>query len=199
MEVQHLKKRLTTPLPNFEAHQKMMPPYREELMRKNPPTHAKEAAVLVLLAENKIILTKRKEHLKDHAGQISFAGGKREANETFEETALREAQEELGISITLQNILGKLSPLYIPPSNFWVHPYVAFLATSPQFSAQPQEVAQILQIPLTELATSATLLPWQRGDNIIEMPAYQWENHIIWGATAMILAELLALLPEFNS
>lgn len=199
IDANRLRIRLSQPLPGLKAQLTMAPPYRASLMAESPKRDYREAAVLVLVVDNQLILTQRKAHLKDHAGQISFAGGKRENNEPFVATAIREAKEELGIDVPHDAILGALTPLYIPPSHFMVHPYVAFLDHAPTFKPQDQEVEQVLQIPLAQLPQITTQIPWQRGNSMVDMPVYLWGEHCIWGATAMIISELWAVLKGYES
>lgn len=198
-----LRKRLEAPLPGHFAHLKMSPEDRQarvtEALANQTP---REAAVLVLLFLRDdvlhLVLTVRRNDLKDHAGQVSFVGGRIETHETPEAAALREAVEEIGISANNIELLGALSPLYIPPSNFMVYPFVGFHPKTPQYTQQASEVAEILEIPLAHFLNEENkrVEIWERFGKQIEVPFYQYEQHKIWGATAMMLAEFSYLLTE---
>ncbi len=164
----------------------------------------REAAVLVLVYPDArgracLVLTARPPALRDHAGQVAFPGGRREPGETFWQTALREAREEVGLDPARAAPLGALTPLYIPPSRFCVYPFVAACGEVPPLVPLEAEVARILHVPLAHL-----LDPQQQGVGVWEVrgepsrvPFYHVEGYEVWGATAMMLAELLALLrPE---
>ncbi len=161
----------------------------------------RQAAVLALLfpLENAtgILLTKRKETLSKHAGQISFPGGKQEAHESLPETALRETEEEIGLPQHNIDMLGALSPLYINVSNFCVYPFLGALHDMPTaLVPQDTEVERILKVPLQNLADPAVQKEkiWTLRGQQMTIPYYAYEQETIWGATAMMLAELLHLI-----
>lgn len=163
---------------------------------------AREGAVLVLLYPKMtaphVILTERRADLRDHAGQVSFPGGRIERGESAVTAALREAAEEVGLSDPV-TVLGALSPLWIPPTNYLVFPIVAAAGARPRFVPAADEVAALVEAPLWALAD-----PTARGSAIRRgldgrprtVPALHVEGRSIWGATAMILGELTALLTE---
>ena len=160
----------------------------------------REAGVLALLLPGDdgpvVVLTVRHDELPDHGGQISFPGGQREAPETLSETALREAHEEIGLSPTTVRLLGGLTPLYIPPSNFCVSPFVGAAAHDLPLRPTDREVDHILRVPLDRLLAPETRVvePWTLHGQEVEVPYYDVNGHTVWGATAMMIAELLATL-----
>ena len=159
-----------------------------------------KAGVLVLLYERdgelRLLLTRRTELVLHHRGQISFPGGEQHPGESLEATALREAAEELGLDLGPVRVLGKLTPLFIPPSNYCIYPTVAFLPGAPDFKPQPDDVAEVIEVPVGHLAApeSLRLETWTIGSRTVNVPYYAYSACKIWGATAMVLAEFLALL-----
>ncbi len=159
-----------------------------------------KAGVLVLLYEKEgellLLLTRRTELVLHHRGQISFPGGEQHPGESLEATALREAAEELGVDLGPVRVLGKLTPLFIPPSNYCIYPTVAFLPGAPRFKLQPDEVAEVIEVPVSYLAAPENLRleAWTIGGRTVNVPYYGYKASKIWGATAMVLAEFLALL-----
>jgi 8-oxo-dGTP pyrophosphatase MutT (NUDIX family) len=153
------------------------------------------AAVLVLLypvqRELSLVLTRRHEYQGVHSGQISLPGGQREDGESFAQTALRETHEELGINVQGIQLVGKLTQVYIPPSDYEVHPYVGYSSQRPAWKPDPAEVAEVIEMPLamlfennlkrSEVAT--------RNGVTFEMPYYAIQGHKVWGATAAMLSE----------
>lgn len=171
------------------------------------PANAKESGVLALLfpmqEELYLLLIKRIEDGKPHSGQISFPGGRRDKNDdTLQTTALRETFEEVGIPSAEIEVLGALSPLYIPVSNSNVYPYIGFVSAHPEYTLSVGEVQYVLEVPLRELFNPAiksvrSITPSAFPDITIKAPVYEWDNgHIIWGATAMMIAELEEVLSE---
>jgi 8-oxo-dGTP pyrophosphatase MutT (NUDIX family) len=163
----------------------------------------REAGVLALLLPQPngspaVVLTVRREELPDHAGQISFPGGQREETETFAETALREAREEIDLDPAPVHLLGTLTPLYIPPSNFCVHPHVGIIDHDPALTPTDREVEHVLRAPLDHLLApgTRTVEPWTLHGTTVEVPYYDVSGHTVWGATAMMLAELLAVVRD---
>ena len=163
----------------------------------------REAAVLALLypdadGEAHLLLTARPDALRDHAGQIAFPGGRREDGETFERTALRETHEEVGIAPPSVTVLGALTPIYIPPTRFCAYPFVGAVAELPPLTLQPDEVARVLHVPLSTLLDPATRATgnWTVRDEPSAVPLYRLPGGDVWGATAMMLAELLAIVRE---
>jgi 8-oxo-dGTP pyrophosphatase MutT (NUDIX family) len=199
--VERLRERLSQPLPGRDFHLEMAPSHRVtidvEQARKRPH---KESAVLVLLfpaaGEVATVYTVRRGDLTHHAGQISFPGGRREPNETLEETAIREAEEEIGVSRELFEILGAMTELYIQPSGFIVQPFLAVSSERPDFTAQQQEVERVLEIPLVALfdPKNRRTEQWTIRGEASTVPFFKVADHTIWGATAMISGELLALV-----
>jgi 8-oxo-dGTP pyrophosphatase MutT (NUDIX family) len=176
------------------AHARMFPGGDPRL----PPlaVDARQAGVLVLLypavAGPRFVLTRRAATLRGHSGQISFPGGRRDPDDvTFSATALRETCEELGICDSVE-LLGDLTPIYIPPSNFRVHPSVGALADTPSFTPNPAEVAEVFTVPLTHLLDPAYKRheTWELAGRPTVIPFYAFGGHQVWGATAIMLSEL---------
>jgi 8-oxo-dGTP pyrophosphatase MutT (NUDIX family) len=196
-----IEKGLWAPLPGIPAQLAMVPEPRpghkayfevEDTCRK--------AGVLILLYPKggrlRVLLTRRTERVNHHRGQISLPGGEQHPGESIEATALRETSEELGLDLGAVRVLGKLTPLYIPPSNFCIYPIVASIPGPLEFEPQPEEVAEVLEPPIDHLADAANVRreTWNYGGQDHDVPFYDFEGHKIWGATAMVLAEFLALL-----
>jgi 8-oxo-dGTP pyrophosphatase MutT (NUDIX family) len=192
---------LRAPLPGIPAQLVMAPDPRpgQQAYFEVEQTSLK-AGVLLLLYEKRNVLhllfTLRTDNVLHHRGQISFPGGEQHPGESIEATALRETEEELGLDLAAVSILGKLTPLYIPPSNYCVYPTVALLPGEPVFRPQPDEVAEVIEVPLVHLTEAANLKRETRNlsgcDAVV--PFYEFARHKIWGATAMILAEFLAVV-----
>ncbi len=169
------------------------------------PADARPAAVLILLYPHEgqwhLPLTLRPTHLPDHAGQVSLPGGAIEPGETSREAALREFHEELGGAGTAIDMLGRLSSIYVSASRFRIAPWVASAAERPTFEPNPVEVAQLLEVPLAHLLTPAAFGGHERehqGQPYLA-PHFQWSEYRIWGATCMILGELVAILQEIGA
>lgn len=180
-------------------------------VRQSPaaaPPDARVAAVLVLLfpsgiqAEDyRLVFIQRssRDPRDHHAGQISFPGGSVEDKDpSLAFTALREAQEEVGVVPDQVEILGALSPLYIPVSNFLVHPFVGYTPQRPDFKPQISEVDAIMELALEDFLQPAARVMISKtigkGITLTQMPCWQVGSCQIWGATAMITNELLTLL-----
>ncbi|MDP4183996.1 MAG: CoA pyrophosphatase [Bacteroidota bacterium] len=195
-----LKQKLQEPLPGLTAHVKMVPPGRA-MIADNDELHAvRESAVLVLLYPKHdnicFCLIKRPMTMRDHAGQYSFPGGKYEQEDTsYEYTALREAREEIGIKPGDVQILGRLSKLYLSVSKFHITPILAFMHSKPEFIPHSFEVDSILELPLDILSDeNKKTVELKTVTGMLSVPCYYYRDEIIWGATAMILAELETLL-----
>ncbi len=198
-----LTKALKSNLPGFEAHLKLAPKERiEGIKLSERADDAKQSAVLIILfLENnklKILFILRSVYNGAHSGQISFPGGQKDKIDMdLIHTALRETKEEIGVSLDLKNIVGKLSELYIPHSNFIVQPYVAFAEELGELSPDPTEVQKIYKIALDDLLKVDAI----QNKNVlfvnklpISAPCFFIDNLKIWGATAMILNELLDII-----
>jgi 8-oxo-dGTP pyrophosphatase MutT (NUDIX family) len=172
-----------------------------------PPTSvdSRRAAVLVpILLEPegaRLVYTVRRDHLPDHAGQISFPGGSMEPGDgSLLGTALREAEEEIDLSPDLVEVIGELEEMYIPPSNFRVSPFVGLLPPEAELVIAPDEVEEIFTVSLDELMSPETFrkVLWRRDDRDYEVPVFAVEHsntrREIWGATAAMTAALLARL-----
>ena len=201
--ISQLKKQLNgTTLPGNEAQLSMAPITRlEELKRMQPGKLPKQSAVLVLFypdySETKLVFIKRPVDDTVHSGQIAFPGGRVEPEDKdIVQTALREANEEVNIDPSEVTILGALSKLHIPPSNFDVFPVISYSDSRPNFKGN-YEVDKILEIRLEELIDPLTITTKtinHRLGKLVDVPCYFIEGEIIWGATAMMVSELLALI-----
>lgn len=162
----------------------------------------REGAVLVLLIPSAegpaVVLTKRPSTLRDHAGQISFPGGSRDAGETLQQTAFRECEEELGIPKHSPELIGQLTPIYIPPSNFCVHPFVATVPGRPNYVPSPAEVEQVIEAPVEGLLDPENLKSedWVIRKRWTSVPYFDVYGHKVWGATAAMLAELVSVIQS---
>jgi len=195
--IDKIRHKLSQTLPGRIAQLKMAPALRQHY--KGAPDDATVACVLVLLFPKNdnwhFTLIQRVSHKKDrHSGQISFPGGRLEEDDkSLLAGALREAEEEVGVARDEINVLGKLTQLYIPVSNFLVHPFVGFLEKMPEFVPQPSEVDSILEIPVAELnkKENKKTRDISGGRNIIlkNVPYFDFEGKVVWGATAMMLSE----------
>ncbi len=203
-----LKKRLQNPLPfeNIENEDidENLKRFVTHLMQ-NPPYPIRICAVMVVLFEKKgqicLSFILRPTASRVHPGQIAFPGGGREDQDIdLEATAIRETVEEIGINVPTENILGRLSDIYVGPSNSLITPIVAFLDHAPTYLADPKEVAQVLEVSLSDLQneTNHSVKEIKTKLGAVKMPAFLIDEHNIWGATARILRELIKLLEELN-
>ena len=147
-----------------------------------------------------LVLILRKTYKGVHSAQISFPGGKLEDGDTsLMETSLRETEEEVGVDKKTVTVIKELTEIYIPPSNFFVQPYIGFTQDTPSFIRQEDEVEEIVEVPLAHFMDDAVLttrkLTTSYATNI-EVPAFMLNGHVVWGATAMILSEVRELLKE---
>lgn len=197
----NLKNELSKELPGLSAQLKMAPEER-------PFGHNKimlKAGVLILLyiknEDIHLALIQRPEYNGPHSGQISLPGGKFEDDDkTLVQTALRESYEEIGADPNEIEVLGILTPLHIPVSNYYVQPVVGYFKTSPQFKADLTEVEKILEIRLKDLINPAnkSSKEFVFGSLHFDAPVYKPDNLIVWGATAMILSEFVEIIQRMK-
>jgi 8-oxo-dGTP pyrophosphatase MutT (NUDIX family) len=196
-------------LPGVDAHNIMVPKERLEIMKKLnfEQIKPKIAAVMMLFYPKDgithLVLIVRNSYEGVHSSQIAFPGGKYENEDAnFEETALRETHEEIGIHPEKIEILKAFTKLYIPPSNFMVYPFLGICKEEIVFSPNPEEVSGIIELPLSTFLSDAIIIKSKIKTsyaNAIDVPAFKIEEHIVWGATAMILSELKVVLKELLS
>ncbi len=198
-----LDQKLREPLPGEKAQLKMAPATRvkfPEFLRDG--SRSREAAVLILLfpVSNKarIVFIKRATYDGVHSGQISLPGGKKEPSDpSLTETALRETEEEIGICRDKISVLGTLSKLFIPPSNFEVLPVVGFTDAEPEFTPRKEEVDMIITESLDKFYSGElhrVNYVKTRDVQRMNVRCFAVRDHIIWGATAMILSEFLEII-----
>ncbi len=174
------------------------------------PGEGRFAAVMLLLypsgtANGKrdicLVLTRRHRGLSKHAGQISLPGGRQDKGESLQASALRETSEEIGVSPERIEILGQLNPVYIPPSDFTVFPFVGWHAGQPGFVRSVQEVDEIIEVSLQHLLIPETMVEGEveiSEGRKLRVPCYQLDRHRVWGATALILGELIERLRQIG-
>lgn len=188
---------LNNGLPGFEAQKLMSPSIRDHALKTSDPSIARDSSVLLLfyLKDGQLHLPfiKRTTGNTSHSGQISLPGGKYEesdANRTI--TAVRETNEELGVDCKKIKILGFLTELYIPVSNFMVLPVLGYCEKRPDFKLNEFEVEEIIEMPVAQLFAEDNISKFSIEKNgfKIHAPYFPANEHKIWGATAMILSEL---------
>lgn len=201
--IESLRQKIKQPLPGIDVQYEMAPTRRQKFHIENlAPNTFKKSAVMVMIyqaeGEFYIPLTKRHDYDGTHSNQISLPGGKfEETDKTLINTALRELNEEIGIAGNL-NIIGPLTPLYIPVSNFYVEPYVSVYTNhSIEFKPNEREVKQLIPLSIETLKNDAIIEKdgIVKGDGYqLKTPYFNVEGEIIWGATAMILNEFKKLI-----
>lgn len=192
------------PLPAETSQFKMSPPYRADLIKLQAERikKARKSAVMALFYPNAegetfFILILRKTYKGVHSAQVGFPGGKLEPKETNAQAALRETEEEIGVKQDVIIILKALTQMYIPPSNFYVKPFLGIVKNTPKFIKQDAEVEAILEVNLEDFLNDNTLttktIAAPNGLKV-RVPAYNLNNNLVWGATAMMLSEVKDLL-----
>jgi 8-oxo-dGTP pyrophosphatase MutT (NUDIX family) len=207
--ISKLKSELSRPLPGKQAQLLMTSNRRlREMMDISQLDKAIKSSVLVLLYPGKeniqpyFVVTLRPIYDGIHSGQISLPGGQFEFSDlTLMQTALRETHEEIGIDPAGITIIGQLTELYIPPSNYMVQPFVGFTSVYPEFHPQQEEVNQIIEIPVNLLLDDNNVM--EKNINVrgiqLSAPSFVINGTIIWGATAMILSEFKEILRKTGS
>ena len=196
--IERLRHGLARGLPGQAAQFVMAPVGRS---RSHPRPGAipspRQSAVLLYLYLHRgdwhLVLMKRSHYGGAHSGQVSIPGGCLEPGEDHTQAALREFEEETGVGVHRRQLIGKLSDLFIPTSNFMVRPYVAHATQTPSFSPDPVEVEQIIELRVPSLMRDDMVKQGQvhlAGGDRVETPYFEVEGHRVWGATAMILSEL---------
>lgn len=202
--VNDLVERLKRELPSALAHDPLRAvPVGSIKPKFNTSLTPRPGSVLILLYEDKgeikFPLIKRPEYPGAHGGQISLPGGKTEAGEDSIQTALREANEEIGVSRMDVNILGRLSEFHVIPSNYLITPVVGAISYKPQFIPDPFEVAGILEGTVSHLIKDDAVAVTEilaAGQYKMKAPHFNFENEVVWGATAMMLNEFRMVLRD---
>lgn len=194
------------PLPGVESHFKMASLARKRFTEKHnfENLSPKKAAVLLLLypknEQTHLILIQRNTYQGVHSAQIAFPGGKKELEDkNYENTALRETHEEIGIKSEDIEIIMPMTSLYIPPSNFDVFPFLGMSNKELNFILNPKEVVSIIEFPLNTLLNDEIVIETEVKTSYSETilcPAFKIDQHLVWGATAMMLNELKEILKK---
>jgi 8-oxo-dGTP pyrophosphatase MutT (NUDIX family) len=201
-----LRRRLSEPLPGLDGQLRMAP---RPLMRPDSaldPVLRPAAALLLIYphqGEWHVPLTVRGSGLRHHTSQVSLPGGRIDSGESVEEAALREAHEEVGVAPNTVEILGRLTPLPIVVSGHLLHPVVGVVSERPPFSLAAHEVERLIELPITRLL-QPDAVAWEERvrslppHGVMNVPYFEVHGARVWGATAMILAEFIALLDDRN-
>jgi len=197
-----LPEKLGQALPGAEGQIRMSPRPRFGWRPGQLPRDGRDSGVLLLLfpvsGSPHLVLTVRDPELLHHPGQVSLPGGAVEPGESIEHAALREAHEEVGLDPSVTRIVGALTPLHVPVSGYVLHPRVALTGERPSLRADQREVARIIETPLAGLVDPAGVAVETRqfGRRPVEVPYFAVEGEKVWGATAMVLSELLCVLDS---
>lgn len=194
------------PLPAEPSQLKMSPPFREVLQerQKHLIKDAKRAGVMALFypkwEQTYLVLILRKTYKGVHSAQVGFPGGKYEDSDiSLEAAAIRETYEEIGVPHGYIQVLRELTQVYIPPSNFFVQPFIGISRITPKFIKQDDEVEDIIEITLKDFISDknvvAKTVSTSYNKNVV-VPAFNFNGQIVWGATAMMLSEIKDLLKQ---
>ena len=213
--IERLQQRLKEELPGIKSWDRMAVKSKKgesieseslqkysDWIAKDKLSAMKKAAVLIGLFQREeewyFPLIKRPMHEKNHPGQIALPGGAMEKNETLEKTALREAFEEVGIIPSEVEIIGKLTPLPVPVSNYVISPFVGIIDREPKWNINKDEVEELIILKLDDLITADNGYSedWSLRGNQVNVPIFKLMNKTIWGATATVLCELIDLIKE---
>lgn len=195
------------PLPGIASQVKMSPAYRLKLVEQQYKQikNAKKAGVMALFYPDlehatRLVLILRKTYSGVHSAQVGFPGGKIEHDDpSIEYTALRETYEEVGVPIEAITVLKAMTTVYIPPSNFLVYPFIGIAHQTPQFLKQDEEVEDLIEVRLTDVLDDANMGTEKLMTSLekeVEVPVFKLNNHVVWGATAMMLSEIKDLLKK---
>ncbi len=201
--IKSLTKSLRRDLPGKSAQRKMMiTPNR--FPTENQENEGIPASILLLLYPIKgewfFFLTKRSQDLEHHKGQISFPGGVVEKNESKMNTAIRETNEEIGVDKDVIKIIGNLTPLYIPVSNFHISPYVGWTEEKPHTKVQDAEVKRVFSVSINDLILERNLKTKKdfSSNKSVQVPYFDLNGETVWGATSMILSEFKFILRNMK-
>ncbi len=193
-------------VPGESAHFIMAPEIRKRELDKikieaqNP----RNAAVMMLVYPKDgiahISLILRPIYKGVHSGQVALPGGKvEEFDLNYQTAALRETWEEIGVGVRDVKVVKELTKVYIPPSNFWVHPFMGYVIETPNFIVQEEEVDKVIEVPIEQLLDENTIVSKKLSTSYaenIEVPSFMLDGYTVWGATAMMLSELKILLKS---
>ena len=195
---------MAQPLPGLEAQLHMAPNPRVGWDPLKFPDGARDGAALLLVYPHDdtlhFPLTVRGTGLRNHTGQVSLPGGRVDQGESYEDAALREAEEEIGVDPRAVQLLGRLTPLHIPVSGYILHPVIGFTSMRPAFQRAEWEVARIIEAPVSMLNDPRTRKREMRTRSVngqtidVDVPFYDIDGEKVWGATAMVLAEFCAII-----
>ena len=198
--LKYTPKVLNVELPATNAHVKMAPSNRIELLKSInlKEVNPRKAAVMMLFypknSQTHLALILRTSYNGVHSSQIAFPGGKVEPEDLdLSQTAIRETHEEIGVHPMNINLVRAFTEVYIPPSNFMVYPFLGYSTSELNFELQEDEVAGIVELPLSEFMNDKNVVTTTMKTSYagtIEVPGFQVEQHFIWGATAMMMSEL---------
>lgn len=201
-----LARALAQPLPGLDAQLRMAPKPRAGWDPLRTPPGLRDAAALLLVYPNQGVahlpLTVRSGGLRNHTGQVSLPGGGVDTGETIENAALREAVEEVGIDPASVQVLGRLTPLHVAVSGYLLHPVVGISRARPSFAPAEWEVARLLEVPIDRLRDPAVVQrEWRSLERMgtaieVDVPYFHLDGEKVWGATAMVLAEFLAVIEN---
>jgi len=202
-----LRGRLAGPLPGPDAQLRMAPRLPGGIIPGPTAYELRPAAAIVLIYPHDdawhLPLTVRGSQLRHHTGQVSLPGGRIDPGESVEEAALREAHEEIGVNPADVELLGRLTPLAIDVSGHLLHPVVGRMSERPRFQVADREVERLIEVPVASLLRPDNV-KWERRQRsrppheIMDAPYFEVEGAHVWGATAMVLAEFLALLVDLD-
>ncbi len=193
-------------LPGSEAQLRMSPNPRMPWDPSRFPDGGRDAAALLLLYPHAgdwhLPLTVRGSDLRHHTGQVSLPGGRVDPGESIEAAALREAAEEVGVDPAVVRVVGQLTPVRIPISGYLLHPVIGIADARPEFRPDDWEVARLIEVPLESLRDTSIIQMAHRTREVdgrmeqMEVPCFAIDGEQVWGATAMVLSEFLAVLES---